>query len=134
MTVTVEQNKGYTDLSGHFYQGQTLDDVKEFKGLTSIFSDEKKEFARIDTDGDGVLSKTEITNELKNDVKLKKFEKISGIVVAVCALGSGILSKGGFWSTKWGLIGGLNIAAALLSNEKQEEAEAKLLEGTKEAE
>ena len=55
-------------------------------------------------------------------------------MVAVCALGAGILSKGGFRSTMWGLIGGLNIATALLSNEKQEKAEAKLLEGTKEAE
>ena len=128
MSITVEQNKAYSDKSGHFYEGLKREDVQQFTGLESIFGDANKEFARIDSDGDGVLSKNEITAELHKDLKNTKLVKVLNYVAAGASILAGVMLKGGFKSTCYGLIGGLNIASAVYSHDKQNEIEKKLAE------
>lgn len=67
-TVQEATKKIYTDSSEKFYEGMTK---KEAEGKYSLFymMNQEKEFNRIDQDGDGVLSKAEITSEIESDIE-----------------------------------------------------------------
>ena len=71
MGATVEKviQTNYTDASGNFYEGMKREDAE---GRISLFYNKKKIFDRIDKDGNGELSKYEITSELENDIKANK--------------------------------------------------------------
>ena len=122
---TAAVQKQYTDLSGHFYEGQKREDVAEFTGLTSVFYDEKKEFDRIDSDHDGVLSRDEITAELEKDLTTQKLSKVLNTVTSICSMGLTILTKGRA-RFMWGLVTGINSISAYRSSMKQKEVEEKL--------
>ena len=122
---TVAVQKKYTDLSGHFYEGQKREDVTEFTGLTSVFYDEYKEFDRIDSDHDGVLSRDEITAELEKDLTTQKRSKVLNTVTSICSMGLTILTKGRA-RFMWGLITGMNLISAHRSSMRQKEVEENL--------
>ena len=86
--------RNYSDSSGKFYEGMTK---KEAEGKYSLFylMDQEKEFNRIDQDGDGILSKSEITEELYSDIEsTKKSVKFNaGLGLAAGLLGWAIHNK-----------------------------------------
>ena len=57
--------KTYTDASGNFYEGMKR---KEAEEKMSLFINYEKLFDKIDKDGDGELSRYEISSELENDI------------------------------------------------------------------
>ena len=68
MGATVQETgrKIYSDASERFYEGMKR---KEAEGKFSLFFDYEKGFNRIDKDGDGVLSSSEITSEIESDIE-----------------------------------------------------------------
>ena len=84
-----------------------------------------KEFDRIDSNHDGVLSRDEITAELEKDLTTQKRSKAMNIITSACSIGLTVLTKGRV-RAMWGLISGLNLVSAVRSGIKQETVEEKL--------
>lgn len=102
MGTTVEKTQKFTDLSGYFYEGMTKEDAEnlKFKGLTSLFSDPKKEFCRIDENMDGVLSNYEIYDEICKDIENnEKSAKKNAVFAAMWALIASSAKKNKFKSS-----------------------------------
>ena len=95
MGATVQEtvSKRYTDISGAFYEGMTAEDAAKKKSIFNFFYKPETEFNRIDTDNDGVLSKGEITEELRRNADAErhaiKVDSLWGMGFA----GWGLLSK-----------------------------------------
>jgi len=64
--------KLYTDLSGSFHEGMKIEEAENKKFILPIFNNPLEEFYRIDKDNDGVLSKSEITEELYRDAEAER--------------------------------------------------------------
>lgn len=95
MGVAVQEtiSKRYTDLSGSFYEGMTAEDAANKKSIFNIFYNPETEFTRIDTDNDGVLSKDEITKELRRDADTERKAIKSNSLWGMGFAGWGLLSK-----------------------------------------
>ena len=123
MGTSVEQNSRLSDSSGYFYEGMTKEDLEnvKFKGITSVFTDPKKEFMRIDADHDGVLSKDEITDEIYKDIESneKSAKRYGGLAVVWTLLASAASKKLSKGSVISGLIlAGLDATVAVRSQIK----------------
>ena len=71
MGATIEkvEQKSYTDASGNFYEGMKREDAE---GRISLFFNKTNAFCKIDKDGNGVLSKFEITSEIEKDIEANR--------------------------------------------------------------
>ncbi len=95
MGATVQENvsKMYSDLSGVFYEGMKAEDAANKKSIFLLFTNPVKEFNRIDTDKDGILSKSEITKELRKDADAENAAVKSNSLWGMGFAGWGLLSK-----------------------------------------
>ena len=84
MGTTVQEAQGtrYSDKSGYFYEGLRREDVKPYKGIKSLFHNANKEFDKIDSDHDGILSKDEITDKLHKNIDWANKCKKSSLIFA----------------------------------------------------
>ena len=91
MTTTVQTQKTpfYSDDSGYFYAGLKREDTKNWSMFKKLIynTDSKTVFDRVDTNGDSVLQKDEITYEILNDIDSKQKRINSSVYLGIGNLG-----------------------------------------------
>jgi hypothetical protein len=122
MTVQVTgADKRFTDTSGKFYAGMTLEEAGNKKKMISFFN-------KIDEDKDGVLSYEEMFHDLGRDMGNYRKTKKSGTIWGFVGIGCGVLLKSHYIGLA---MAGINTYFAINAQVKMNKAEKKYNEWKK---